>query len=128
LIRPLVVVACALVACAPRPQTTTATTTSTTTLSAADYRKNLKLSSGDVRIERGFMYVTGSVTNRGQLTVTYWKAAVKFLDSTGRVIDTDYVNSPDTLGPDESKRWELMHKNDPAFKDLQVAIEEVVTR
>jgi hypothetical protein len=122
LIRPLVVVACALVACAPRPQTTTATTTSTTSTLVpnegweplAYARDHMEVNFHDVRTVRSYQYITGETKNKGTATVIYWEVAFRFFDANDQVIDTATLNNMlERLGPGDTKQWELMHRPDP---------------
>lgn len=78
--------------------------------------------------ERGYSHVRGSITNNGDKTVKYWRANVRFRDKAGAVIDTAMTNSLETLGPGESKNFDVMHRTDPRFKTVTVDVEEVHTQ
>jgi hypothetical protein len=122
--RPLVVVACALVACAPRPQTTA--TTTTTTLSSADYAaRNVVVKFNSANIKRDYQYISGEIKNTGPAIVTYWKVWVRFLDAQDNVIDTDYESARGPLGPGQTIRWELMHRYDKRVHRFLFDVQEV---
>lgn len=129
MIRPLVVVACALAACAPRPQTT-ATTTSTTTPpvdSVAAYaREHMEVAFHDVRIERRYQYITGETKNKGTATVVYWEVAFRFFDAQDNVVDTATINNVlEPLRPGDTKQWELMHREDPRIHHFHYDLVDV---
>lgn len=90
-----------------------------------DYRQKLVPTVVELKSEREWVYVRGTVGNHGQKTVTYWKLAARFRDKAGVVIDTDYTNSAETLGPGQSKSFQIMHRFNPRFIDADVLIEEV---
>lgn len=89
------------------------------------YRQKLVPTVVEFAFERDWSYVRGTVGNHGQKTVTYWKLAARYKDKAGTVIDTDYTNSTETLGPGQSKSFEIMHRLNPRFANVDVSIEEV---
>lgn len=115
----------AAVACRPAPEAVPPSTAPPSS-AAADPRNVVTVTYEDVRLERGFMYITGSVTSRASYPVSFWKVAIKFYDEAGTVIDTDYQTSlGDTLGPGETKRFEVMHRSDKRIKNFVLSVEEV---
>jgi len=92
-----------------------------------------KANTWDLQIERGwtwekdgnYTYIRGSVKNVGSKTINYYKLSAEFLDSKGNVVDTDWTNSGNDLKPDSSRKFEIMHKYDSAFKDATLEVSEV---
>jgi len=82
----------------------------------------------DVRIERGYQYIRGTVANNGGRRVIAWKVAIKLLDVDGAVIDTTSIASRETLGPGERKQWERMHREDKRIRSYRFVFEEVHTQ
>ena len=111
-------------ACAPKPQAPESTTTTTT--ATLDYTKSLEVTFHDVDVERGYQHIRGAVTNNGSRTVTYWKVAVRFFDRAGAVIDKDYTNALERLGPGETKQFELMHREDKRIANFTFEVEEAL--
>lgn len=82
------------------------------------YFVQMDVSPEGVETEGDWEIYKGSVTNKGDKTVTYWKLAAKF-SINGRVVDTGFVNSAERLGPGESKKWRLMHRDDGTVPTYQ---------
>ena len=72
-----------------------------------------------------YTYINGSIMNISNKTVKYYKITAKFYDTTGSVIDSDYTNSAETLLPDESSQFEIMHKYDSRVENIRLFIDEV---
>ena len=69
-------------------------------------------------IDGGYMYCKGKVRNNGSTAVTFVKVEVEWLDSAGKVLDTDYTYavSGDGLRPGGAKTFEIMSRADPHMK------------
>lgn len=87
---------------------------------------DLKIESGWTWIrERNYSYIRGSVKNVSDKTISYFKLSADFLDSLGNTIDSDWTNDGEDLKPNASRKFEMMHRYDSAFKDVRLAVTEV---
>jgi|LSQX01.2.fsa_nt_gb hypothetical protein len=77
------------------------------------------------KIEGNYVYITGSVKNVGNISVSYYKIICKFLDDDLCVLDSTFINSTQELEPGEMRRFEIMHKNDDRFKKYKLSIGEI---
>ena len=69
--------------------------------------------------------MNGSITNTSfSKSIRYYEIGVKFYDSRGKVIDTDWTNGSD-LDPGDTQSFEIMHKYDYSIKDMDVYVKEV---
>lgn len=89
------------------PTTTTPTTTSNPTENS---KPQLEILDKNATIDGDFIYTTGAVKNNSSSSYTFIQVKVTHADEKGNVIDTDttYVNSSDTLRPNEQKYFEIM--------------------
>jgi len=86
-----------------------------------------------VQIEEGwkwtfkgdYSYIRGRVKNTGDQTIRYYKITAHYKDAEKNVIDTDFTNSNDTLGPGMSKEFEIMHRRSPEYEYASINVEEV---
>lgn len=85
---------------------------------------DLKITNDNWKKERNYVYVTGSVKNTGDTTISYYKISVDFYDSRGNIVDSDWTNGID-LKAGASRHFEIMHKNDISFKSYKVTVDEV---
>jgi hypothetical protein len=65
------------------------------------------------QIDGDWDYIRGSVKNDTSRVVTYWAATVRFYNSAGNEIDSDFTNGGQPIYPGASKRFEIMHRNIP---------------
>lgn len=77
------------------------------------------------RVSGNYMYIEGTVKNTSDKTISYYEINAKFYDSKGNVIDTDYTNSGKDLAPGESRKFEIMHKNDYNITDVKLSVGDV---
>lgn len=85
----------------------------------------MSVSNVNVKHERNYTYVTGTVTNNGTYQVKYVKVKAVCKDWSGSVIDTDWTYAVDSLwlDPGESKAFEMMVKDeDGKIKTADVSI------
>lgn len=75
---------------------------------------------------RNYIYIKGSVTNiSSSKTISYFKIEAKFYDQYGKVIDSDWTNDGDDLGPGETRQFEIMHKYNNDEVDIKLSVAEV---
>lgn len=92
---------------------------STSDMRVVDYTSR-KSSSGKYR------YLTGTVKNTSSnKTISYYEVGVKFYDSAGSVVGSDYTNSGTDLGPGESREFEIMYEYSSKYKSEKVFIQTV---
>ena len=73
-----------------------------------------------------YIYISGSVTNESSSkTISYFEVEAKFYDSKGNVIDSDWTNDGDDLEPNETRRFEIMHKYDSSYDGVRLFIKDV---
>ncbi len=73
-----------------------------------------------------YIYIRGSVTNvSSSKTISYFEVEAKFYDSKGNVIDSDWTNDGDELEPNETRKFEIMHKYDSSYDDIRLFIKDV---
>lgn len=78
----------------------------------------------DMEIKDGYIYINGSVTNKGNKIITYYKITVKYFDENNKVVHSNYTNSNERLYPNESREFEIMNKYN-GYKYSQLIAEEV---
>lgn len=76
------------------------------------------------RTSGNYIYIEGTVQNNSSKDARYYEIGVKFLDRNGKVVDTDWTNGTD-LDAGDSQRFEVMHKKDFSYTDIQLYIKEV---
>jgi 23S rRNA-/tRNA-specific pseudouridylate synthase len=87
---------------------------------------NIKITNHTDHVENGYIYTDVTVTNNDSNAITYFEVTAKYLDSDKTtVLDKDYVNSSETLAPNESKKVEIMHKNDISYKYVNVSVSKI---
>lgn len=74
------------------------------------------------KIEGNYVYITGSVKNVGNVSVSYYEIVCKFLDEKLQVLDSTYTNSGQNLEVGEMRKFEIMHKHDDRFKKYALSI------
>ena len=57
--------------------------------------------------------------------INYFEVEAKFYDSHGNVINSDWTNDGEELGPGESRKFEIMHKYSSDEKDIRLFIKDV---
>lgn len=87
---------------------------------------DIKINSGwETERSRNYIYIRGSVTNTSKSKeINYFEVEAKFYDSNGNVVDSDWTNGVD-LGPNETKKFEIMHKYDYSYEDIKLSIKDV---
>lgn len=76
-------------------------------------------------IKDGYIYISGSVTNESNRTISYYKITVKYFDDSKKnVVHSNYTNSGEDLYPSESREFEIMNKYNN-YKNYQLNVEEV---
>ena len=96
------------------------------TIEGNTYKKNMVIQKGwRWEEEERYNYIRGRVKNTGTKTVTYFKLKVEYQNARKEVVDTDYTNSGETLGPGMAKEFEIMHHNSEDYKSVAIGIEEV---
>ena len=76
------------------------------------------------RTSGNYIYINGTVRNNSSKNVSYYEIGVKFLDRSGNVVDTDWTNGTD-MDAGDSQRFEIMHKRDFSYSNIQLYIKEV---
>lgn len=77
-------------------------------------------------ISGNYIYIKGTVTNTStSKTINYFEVEAKFYDSHGNVINSDWTNDGEELGPGESRKFEIMHKYSSDEKDIRLFIKDV---
>ncbi len=94
----------------------------------SDYLSNMQIASWDWTQEDNYSYVKGRVTNNGSSTVSYFSVTAQYKDATGQVLDTDFTNSGQDMGPGESKEFEIMHEVSPEYVSVSVSVDQVRTK
>jgi hypothetical protein len=87
---------------------------------------------GPVEVLRGWtltkdndiIAIRGSVRNTTDRKVRYWQLTINFLDADGNIIDSTYTNAAETLLPRAAKKFEALHKFDPAIKSARIYVEK----
>ena len=73
--------------------------------------------------EGNYIYIDGSVSNNSSKDISYYEIGVKFLDSNGTVLDTDWTNGFDLYSGD-TQQFEIMHKH-INFNEIKLYVKEV---
>jgi hypothetical protein len=86
------------------------TNNSSSTSTSVSDKPNLEIVEKSGEIDGDYIYVTGAVKNNSDNPYTYVEVKVTYFNDSGNVLDTDttYVNSSDTLLPNERKGFEVM--------------------
>lgn len=87
----------------------------------------------DLKIEQGwdwkkdgnYIYITGSVKNISDKTISYYEVTADFYDSGGNIIDSDWTNGGNDLKPNASSEFEIMHKYDSNIKKVNLEVTDV---
>jgi len=87
----------------------------------------MEIQKWDWTAERNYSYIRGRVKNNGDKTVSYFEIKALYKDDAGNVLDTDFTNSGENLLPGMSKEFEIMHKESPEYKKVNIYIEKVTT-
>ncbi len=74
--------------------------------------------------EGDYVYVEGHVTNLGDNEINYFEITAEFLDSSGRVLDTDWTNGTN-VSPGASKSFKIMCKKPYGLSKAQVKVTDV---
>jgi len=93
----------------------------------AAYRSNVAVSVVLDRRQEPFKtcQVKGVVANRGNRTITLWRAKVRFHDEKGATINTESASGIDTIGPSESKTFTLPLLDCDRVSTVSAEIEQV---
>jgi hypothetical protein len=95
-------------------------------LASKPLTSDLEIESGWTwRVDGDYIYVNGSVKNISEKTINYFEVGASFLDSNGNVLDSDYTNSAQSLLPNTSRKFEIMHKNDSKYNKVSLCIQKV---
>ena len=83
----------------------------------------------DVYLSKGsshsnYYTASGAVYNYGSITAKYVKVKVKFLNSYGKIVDTDWTYAVGTEGiePGETVKWSCMVEKDYAIESIEAEI------
>jgi len=91
-----------------------------------DYLDHVQIEDGwKWTFEDDYSYIRGNIKNIGDKSIDYFKISAHYKDSERNVIDTDYTNSGETLGPGMSKEFEIMHRRSSNYKYTTVFVEEI---
>lgn len=77
----------------------------------------------DYYYKGNYIYIKGRVSNNSSKDISYYEICVKFLDSNGTVLDTDWTNGTDLYAGD-TQQFEVMHKY-LKFSRIQLYVKEV---
>ena len=75
-------------------------------------------------IKGNYVYIEGTVKNTSKKQIRYYEIGVRFYNSSGSVVDTDWTNGSD-IAPGDSQKFEIMHKNDESFTNVKLYVKEV---
>lgn len=75
-------------------------------------------------VDGNYTYVRGRVKNTSGKTINYFKIVAHYKNKAGEVIDTDYTNSGETLGPGMSKEFEIMHRDSDEYHTVSIFVEK----
>lgn len=89
-------------------------------------QKSVTVVDADHEVQNGYDYIRGSVQNDSHRPIKYWKVTTQFKNASGKIIDTAYTNSGETLLPDASKKFEIMHAVVPEAVETKTFVDEVV--
>jgi len=93
-----------------------------------DYKDKLIIQDGWTwKVDKNYSYVKGRVKNTSDKDIRYFEVTVEYLDSAGKVLDSDYTNSGETLRIGNQKEFEIMHKNNSDYEKVRVFVNEVRT-
>lgn len=104
---------------------TASTTTTPTNTPTVNTKPQLEILDKNANIDGDYIYTTGAVKNNSSSSFTFIQVKVTHADEKGNVIDTDttYVNSSDTLRPNEQKYFEIMTRvRNSNYKKYRVEI------
>jgi hypothetical protein len=91
-----------------------------------DYINKLEIQEDWVwEIDGNYSYVKGRVKNTGNKNIRYFEVTAEYLDSAGRVLDSDYTNSGETLRVGNMKEFEIMHQDSNDYKEVRIFVNEV---
>lgn len=85
----------------------------------------MNISNVEVEHKGSYAYVSGTITNNGTYQIKYVKVRAACKDYSGSTIDTDWTYAVDSswLNPGESKRFEMMIKDeDYKIKTVSVSV------
>lgn len=87
---------------------------------------DLDIKDWDTSWSGNYTYISGSVKNVGNDTISYYKITAKLLNKyTGEVEDSDYTNSAEDLAPGESRKFEIMVKGYYGKNQVKLNVTEV---
>jgi hypothetical protein len=90
------------------------------------YKNKLEIQKGWTwDLDGDYTYVKGRVKNTGDKNITYFEVTAEYLDSAGNVLDSDYTNSGETIRPNNMKEFEIMHRHDEQYDEVQIFVNEV---
>jgi hypothetical protein len=94
----------------------------------SDYVQKLRVDDFRWDTEGTYTYARGRVTNTGDKIVSYFSVTAYYKDASGKVLNTEYTNSGQDLGPGISKEFQIMHKTSPEYSSVSVAVNKASTR
>lgn len=75
--------------------------------------------------ERNYTYIRGRIKNAGDKITRYWAIEARYFGPNGEVLDKDMTNSAQNLYPGQMQTFEIMHKDDPLYKSVDLHVIEV---
>ncbi|HBC31599.1 MAG TPA: hypothetical protein DC024_10210 [Clostridiales bacterium] len=96
-------------------------------LASKPLTSDLEIESGWTwKVDGNYSYIDGSVKNTSSdKTINYFEVGANYLDASGNIIDSDYTNDGQPLLPNESRKFEIMHKYDGSYNKVLLHIQEV---
>lgn len=93
---------------------------------SSNSKMKLEIVKGWQWIDEGdWTYIRGSVKNVGDVPIGYFKVQAEYKNAKGEVVDTDYTNSGERVNPGAAKKFEIMHRDSPEFKNVSISIGRV---
>ena len=88
---------------------------------------DLKINSDwDYDIDGDYIYINGSVTNiSSSKTISYYEVEARFYDSDGDLLGSDWTNDGDSLGPNETRNFEIMCDYYRGYDNIKLVVKEV---
>lgn len=90
------------------------------------YESSMQIQSGwKWEQERNYTYIRGRIKNAGDKITRYWAIEARYFGPNGEVLDKDMTNSAQNLYPGQMQTFEIMHKDDPLYKSVDLHVIEV---
>ena len=92
-----------------------------------DYLSNVLVEPGYTWTNDGnYVRAKGKIRNYGKKTISYFEVTAKFYSNqSGPVIDSDYTNCLQDVGPGERKSFEIFTNADPSYKYMGLEVTKV---